>query len=768
MNYNKILFSIIFLILLVNPLSAQVRLDKTDSNGRGVIEGKVVDKSNYEPVIAANIIVLGLNQGAATDLDGNFSITGIPQGTYAIQISALGFTTDSRTDLFVSNVKPIDLTIELEPSAIQLSEVTIRPSLFKKETDAPVSTTIQSNEEIRRLPGGFEDVIRATALLPGVAQVNAGRNDLIVRGGAPSENLYLIDNVAIPNINHFGTQGTGGGPQSYVNLDFIEKTSFSTGGFGAKYGDRISSVLSIDLAEARKDRFGGKATISASQFGFDVEGPIWGDKGGAYFSARRSYLDFIFKAAGFSFVPEYWDFLLKTSYELSPKDKLSFFSISAIDEVKLFNDDADDKYGNSQVLAPSQYQNASGMTLQHYYGKGYINFTLSSVITNWDAEQNDSLLVPIFRNISTERELGFRTEIVHSPDKGKEYTFGLQLNSVSMEADLYLRPFQTDFGQTLQVNDLFEEQSFKVAGYGQYSRRFGFLTTTAGIRTDYFELTGDVVTAPRFSLSYPILAGTTLNTSIGRYYQTPSYLWLITNDSNKDLKYIGADQIVLGIDHNIRYDVRFTVEGYFKNYFNYPASTLRTYQVLSNAGGSFGGSEDEFATFGLDPLVSEGKGWSRGIEFSVQKKMAEHQHYGTASLTISETKFTALDGIERPSAFDQRMIFNIAWGFLFKRNVEVAGKFRMATGRPYTPYNSDGSRDLDNIYSERTDVLHSLDLRVDRFWSFENSTLITYLDIQNVYNNALPDVPRWNEREGKAEIREGIGILPSIGISLQF
>ena len=183
-------------------------------------------------------------------------------------------------------------------------------SFFRRTPEQAVSVQRLSFEEIRRSPGGFEDVVRAVAVFPGVAQVSAGRNDLIVRGGAPSENIYVVDNLEIPNINHFGTQGSGGGPLSYINLDFVRETSFSTGGFGARYGDRLSSVLTIDLREGRTDRLGGKATISATQFGLNLEGPI-GENGTFLVSARRSYLDLIFRASGFSFVPEYWDFFAR-------------------------------------------------------------------------------------------------------------------------------------------------------------------------------------------------------------------------------------------------------------------------------------------------------------------------------------------------------------------------------------------------------------------------------------------------------------------------
>ena len=262
----------------------------------GTITGKVINASTLQSIVDANIIVIGTSLGAASDLDGNFRIERVPVGTHSVQATVLGYQPLVITDIVVTTVKPVELSFNMIQAELELDEVTVTAGYFRDAPDKPVSTAVLSSEEIRRLPGGFEDVVRSISILPGVAQVSPGRNDLIIRGGAPSENLYLVDNIKIPNINHFGTQGAAGGAQSFINLDFVEDVRFSTGGFGSQYGDKLSSVLSIDLREGRHDRFGGKGTISATQFGLDLEGPL-GQKGSYFFSARRSYLDFIFKAS---------------------------------------------------------------------------------------------------------------------------------------------------------------------------------------------------------------------------------------------------------------------------------------------------------------------------------------------------------------------------------------------------------------------------------------------------------------------------------------
>ena len=337
---------------------------------RGEISGRVVDKITKEPLPGVNIIIIGKTVGAASDTDGNFSIKGLESGNYRLRISAIGYDTDVKTDVVVNNARPTNLFIELTQSVIELEGITVKSDYFSNNNNELNSVASFNYEEIRRSPGGFEDVIRALSVIPGVAQASPGRNDLVIRGGAPSENLYLVDGFIVPNINHFGNQGATGGPLSYINLVFVRQTTFSSGGFSAQYGDKLSSVLKIDLRDGRKDRLGGKGTISASQFGLNLEGPI--DKKGSFiFSLRRSYLDFIFNAAGFNFVPEYYDALTKFSYDIDNHNKISYLFIGAFDRVKFNNNNSDDLYENSRILGSNQNQYITGLSYRNLFHNGF-------------------------------------------------------------------------------------------------------------------------------------------------------------------------------------------------------------------------------------------------------------------------------------------------------------------------------------------------------------------------------------------------------------
>lgn len=739
-----------------------------DSMPRGIMTGRVLNALTREPMIGANVILVGTTTGAATDQNGTFRIENIPAGIYIVRASLIGFEAVVRTDVVVSPARPADVLFELVESAVELEEITVTGRFFAKTPDKVVSVQTQSYEEIRRLPGGFEDVVRAVSILPGVAQVEPGRNDLIVRGGAPSENLYVVDGLELSNINHFGTQGSGGGPLSYINLDFVSGTTFSTGGFGVRYGDKLSSVLTIDLREGRRDRLGGKATISATQFGLDAEGPV-SEAGSFLVSARRSYLDLIFRAAGFGFVPEYWDFLGKTTYHPGTADRVSVLGILALDNVRLFNDTPEKRYDNSRILASDHVQGVGSVSWQHLFKAGYFTLTGGVTYNQFRYQQNDSLLQPIFQNRSAEQEFSLRGEIVSLMGESTELSAGVQGRWLLFDGRLTLRPFWTNFGKHISVDARFDTTAVKLAAYVQIAQRFGNFRLIAGGRLDYFSLIDHpAAMSPRLSLSYALRPTTTVSASIGRYAQAPSLIWLAAVPSNRRLAHVKVDQFVVGVEEFLQSDVKMSLEAYRKNYRSYPASTVRPWLVLANTGAGFGGSEDGFSSFGLDPLVSEGTGWSQGMEVFVQKKYSETPWYGTVSISYGRTAFTALDGVERPGSFDQRWIVNLGGGYLLNHSWELSGKFRVATGRPYTPYNADGSQDASRFNSARIPANHSLDIRLDRRWMFERWTLVVYLDVQNVYNRPLRSVPRYDERTGTLDEAQSIGILPSIGVSAEF
>ncbi len=763
MKYTLHLLFLVF--LFVSRLGAQ---------NAGSIRGSVLDAVTKEPLVGANVIIIGSSYGAASNLDGVFNIQGVPPGVYSVRATVIGHKPQVSSDVEVAPGRETRLNFGLQPAVIDLEEVVVEADWFRENADAQVSAQTLSYEEIRRAPGGLEDVIRAVSVLPGVVQASAGRNDLIVRGGAPSENLYVVDNLEIPNINHFGTQGATGGPLSFINLDFVEDVTFATGGFGSRYGDKLSSVMNIQLRDGRRDRLGGKLTVSASQFGLNGEGPI-GESGSYLFSARRSYLDFIFKAAGFGFVPEYWDFIAKTTVAIDRDNEFSFLGIGALDNVRFFNDTEDQRFSNSRILGNSQNQYFTSFSWKRLLSGGFLTFSLGRTYVEYNFLQSDSLLAPVFRSDSKEGETSLRADGVFLLDRETELSFGGLGKLARVHGDFALTPtadaIQT--GPALQpLANLWDTTAFKGAMYAQVARTFFTrLRVTLGGRFDYFNLIDEpVAIAPRLSMRYELTNLTTLTLSGGRYHQAPSYIWLVSNPANAALKHVRVDQAVMGVEHLLRSDFKVRVEGYVKDYADYPASSVRPWLVLANTGAGFGGAEDGFSAFGLEQLVSEGVGMSSGVELLLQKRMSEVPVYGILSLSYNNTEYTALDGVSRAGLYDQRIIFNLSGGYRFDANWEASLKFRYGTGTPYTPFDASGEQLFATDFNtSRLPDFHSLDVRVDRRWFFSGWNLIAYIDIQNVYNRKNSQAYRWDPRNNVVERTGGsIGVLPTIGVSAEF
>jgi hypothetical protein len=497
-----------------------------------------------------------------------------------------------------------------------------------------------------------------------------------------------------------------------------------------------------------------------------------GSAGTFIFSARRSYLDLIFKAAGFSFVPEYWDFLGRGTYRIDRNNHVTILMIGAIDDVSFFDADADNRLKNSRILGTAQRQYAAGFSWRHLLGNGYTTVTLGRTFVRYNGLQRDSLLVPIFTNNSREGETSLRADMIMEAGRGTELSFGLQGRLVAFDTDLSLPHYVTTFGDTLTVKGApFATNGWKWGAYGQVAQKLlDRFQLTLGARADYFSLIDRKwAFSPRASITYQVSDLTSASISAGIYHQEPSYVWLASNPANSSLTAARATQYIVGVDHLLAADVKLRLEAFYKSYAEYPASVTRRYLVLANTGGGYGGSDENFASYGLDLLTSGGGGFSRGIEVLLQKKLSDIPAYGLMSLTFGQTRFAALDGIERPGAFDQSFILNLTGGYRFDERWEASAKFRFSSGQPYTPFNADGTQNVSMYNSERTKPAHSLDVRVDRRWNFSAWNLIAYLDLQNIYNNKFTGIVRWNARERRVETNEdGIGILPSIGISAEF
>ncbi|KAA3613051.1 MAG: TonB-dependent receptor [Calditrichaeota bacterium] len=755
----------------------------------GKIIGSVGDESTKEALFGANIVVLDESLGGSSAEDGTFIINDIPVGSYRIEVSFIGYVSQTFTDIIVRSSKPVTLKIELKPQNLESEAIVVSAGYFSEEKLTQSSVFNLQREEIRRFPGGFEDIVRTVTVLPGISINPAGgRNDLLVRGGGPSENLYIVNNIEVPNINHFNTQGSSSGSLSFINLDFVDDVKFSSGGFAARYGEKMSSILELNMSQGREDRFGGKALVSATQFGLNIEGPLL-QNGNYIFSARKSYLDLIFKAAGLPFIPVYTDYNLITNYQISPANSLSFLSLIAVDNVDRNLDNLENRTKNARLLDNQQNQFINGMNWRHLHQNGFSDVTLSATLFSYRFSQADNNSIEYFNSKADELEYAAKFQSFSKINSDLDLRFGLTAkllnnnNNTTFADSIFNRS-----GKRIAVNDLGINQKQIIDLWSQNYAAFvetnwnlnKNINLNLGLRINYYKvLEVPFYVAPRLGLKFQLNEKQSFKLNYGDYYQAPSNVWLI-NSKNKNLTALQNRMTILGWDYLVASDVRLTTELYYKKYSGLPVGILpgRTdYIVMSNTGSSYGGVEDDFQSFGFFDLKPEGTGQAYGFEILLQKKFSDVPIYGKASYSYGKSELKAFNRKTYPTRFDQRHIFNISGGYKIGSKWEVSGKFSYFSGIPYTPVyipskneTSPGSiQNLPEEYlSKRLDSGHHLDIRADRYFYFNNWTLIAFIDIQNVYNFKIPIRPQYDFWEDKIKTSSSLGILPSIGISAEF
>jgi hypothetical protein len=765
------LVSVASLTVIPKALASQ-----EDSSRTGILTGRIRNAVTGRVIPAATVILLGTDRSETTDGIGEFRFGTIPPGQYRLQVRAIGYRPFIRTDLRIGSGRPLRIEVSLEPLPFELETIEVQPNYFQEALLAPTASETLEAEQVRRAPGVQEDVVRAVALLPGVGVTSGGRNDLIVRGGAPFENLFLVDGLAVPNINHFGSQGSTGGPLSLINIQFVDQAQFSSGGFGVAYGDRTASLTSIRLREGNREKLSAIANLSATGFGLIAEGPI-GKRSSFLLGVRRSYLDLLFKLADFSFIPGYWDATAKMSYTIDARNRLSLTAIGAIDEVTFNNGTDEDREDNSRILAPDQKQYFAGLTWDHFLNQGRLTFTLGRTFTDFQTSQVAFTTPPqpLVENRSREGITSFRaafrlqasTRLSLAVGNLLEYADDLEYRirvagSVRTDQDFTPQPLSVDTSFTTLRNATYGELTYDL------SRR---LRTTLGARLQFNDYLAEAWRVdPRLGLAYGLSPASSLTLTLGRFHQSPSFIWLVGDPGNAErLVPIQSDQIIGGYRRLLRPDLKLQIEGFYRRYRDYPARIFRPEAVLAPTG--FEDATTDIP-FGLEPLTSAGTGSTYGAELLIQKRFSDTPWYGLLSTSLARAEFASLEGQPRTGQYDTRLIVTLGAGYRLNRSWEIGAKWRLASGLPTTPYFETGPNEgrLDfSRYNEgqRLPTFHALDVRVDRRWSFPGIQFEMYLDIQNLYNRKNVSGVRWNFNDQQVEANESIGILPTIGINLE-
>lgn len=730
----------------------------------GSIAGKVVDKTTREPLAGANIIVMDTQLGAAADVNGDFIVRNIESGSYNIEISMLGYKTLIKNRVVVKPGKSIFLQVELGQEPIQMSGIVVTPTFFEKTKDAVVSSRRMDFEEIITQPGGCYDVQRAVQALPAVVSGADQDNEIIVRGGNYGENLFVIDNIEIPNPNHFAWQGTGGGPINIINTDFVRQIDFMAGAFPAKYGNKASSVMDIKLRQGARDGLHAKFNIGMAGIGGSIEGPI---KNGSFLvSAHRSYLSLIKSSFGMTAVPHYYNIQGKFTYDLSPKHKLNTLGIYANDWIYIEDETTRPQMASDITIDAKSYQYTFGGSLVSLFKRGYSSFTLSRTLNYWNHYVTDTSEAQVYHNYATEVENTAKIDMVLRPFAKNEISLGVYLKNPEYDYDTWAKPetlfiYDPETGAIIDTTDYIygldvkkRESSWKHGGYVQYRNNLGrILTFTLGLRYDRFEYTGNAYFCPRAGVSIHLTKNTDFNLAYGKHSQTPDWYQLALDTANHYLKNKYTDQYVVGLEHLFAEDVKGTVEGYYKKYQDVPIQRAYTTSDPNDWDHVY---------------VNKGEGYAKGIEFFLQKKVKQNL-WGTLSYSYSIARMEDPrdSTIEFSWDFDYQHVFTLISGYRqefkglgwfenLKRKwwyniisiipivpgdeTECSFRWRYIGGKPYTsqtwhPEWKRWTLDEDQpINSTRMDAYKRFDLHIKRRWFFGKWSLMSYLEVENLFN----------------------------------
>lgn len=737
------------LLLLLNTylISAQ---------NSGQLSGRVVDRQTQLPIEGVTVLLENSLMGVATDSDGYFTINDVPTKTYNVTISHLGYQSQTIYNVIVKTFGTPPLQILLEESTNELDEVVILQSPFRTTIESPLSTQSFSAVEIETYPGGNNDITKVIQSMPGISPSIGGfRNDIIIRGGAPNESVYYLDGIEIPNINHFSTQGSAGGPVGMLNVSFIREVTLSSSAFGAAYDNPLSGVLSFEQREGNPNRFGGNFRLGASEAALTLEGPLFRKdkdkpaKTTLLFSVRRSYLQFLFELIGLPIRPDYWDYQWKINHEIDPYNTLIFLGLGTVDDFSVKAPDEFDAAQQAtidQVPIIQQKTITVGLSWKRKYKNGNGNM-VTSVSTNRlqnifsRYQDNTQKTGTIFKNDSYEQETKIRYQTLHYLNKWK----------VVGGANFQYSDYANDTRSLLYNLDYKTGIDFIKYGFFAKGERKFFnddLGISFGFRfdADTFSQGSRLIDnfSPRLSLTYNLTEDQSwkINASVGRYLKMPTYTMLgfqnlNGNFVNKSAKYTQSDHAVMGLEYSPGNAARITLEGFYKKYSQYPISLIDQVS-LANKGG-------DFEVLGNEAITSNGSGKSYGMEVLYQQKLAKN-FYGVFAYTYFHSQFTTSSGKYLPSVWDSRHLISFSGGYKLKRNWEISARWRFSGQTPYVPVDLDASLsaypeiilDYNQLGNAKLDPFNLADIRFDKKWNFKRYSFNFYFEIQNFLAQAVP------------------------------
>lgn len=732
-----------------------------------IIKGVVRDEASKVPLASATVVLLNGTLGTATDAEGNFRLTEVPIGRQSFRISYMGYEDRLVNDVIVTAGKEVTLNITLQEALRKLGEVTVT---YKKAADktrtnndmAQVSARAFNMDETKRYAGALGDPSRMAANFAGVVSGNDANNDIVVKGNSPMGMLWQLEGLNVPNPNHFGSQGSTGGPVSMLNNNNLDKSDFITSAFPAQYGNALAGVFDIKLREGNREKHEFMGQVGFNGFEAGAEGPIGKNKRTSYMLNYRYSTLGVFQAMGINFgtgaaLPLYQDVNYKVTTRIGQKGKLSLFGIAGNSSIDFWGKDVDttksnmydgDPFYNQQVKYSAT---ATGISYEHQLSaktstKLTVGYSTAAerVIGDSISTLDGSLIPSYFVKVKTGKLSGIWS-LMHKINAKNNIQAGILYDQTTF--DMIHTNREKDGSHRQYVN---QTGSFGLGqAYAQWKHRFNnSLSGVAGVHFQYLDIGGQTAVEPRMSLRYALNARHAVSVGYGLHHQAQNiYTYYLETQTpsgvqytNKDLGFTRSQHFVTTYDWNVTEHLRVRAEAYYQQISRVPVSIDASSFSALNAGAGFTGVVAE------DSLVNKGKGHNYGLELTVER-FFKHGYYFLVTGSLFNSRYQGSDGVERNTAFNAQHVLNVLAGKEFrvgKNGNVLALNLRLTSvgGRYLTPIDYDRSREKgeavyrDEIaFSDKQKDYFRADLRIAFRREYKRSTLEIAVDFQNVTNN---------------------------------
>ena len=753
------------------------------------LSGYIKEEGSLELLPGVTVYVPELKAGTVTNNYGFYSIT-LPAGQYTLITSSIGYETITQPLDLQANM---ELQLIIKESSTELEEVVItgeRPGMESEKT--PMSVMKISAAEVKNMPAllGENDVMKTLQLMPGVQSGSEGSSGINVRGGSPDQNLIILDDATVYNANHLF------GFFSVFNGDAIKSVEMIKGGFPARFGGRLSSVVKLDMKDGNKEKIEGNFKIGLISSSLLLEGPIKKDKTSFLISGRRTYADLLsmpFQPEDYKGGYHFSDLNLKVNHNFSAKDKLYLSSYLGRDKFY-----ARDTYGSDVYKTGLGWGNVTSTLRWNHQYSGKLFSNVSLIYSNYNFKVNSEEKYDGEKySLSYEsgiEDYSFKTDFDYYPTPAHTIRFGAlgTLHSFSPKA-LVIKDSQEGDSKVDQKYNSFESALYIEDDWG-ISPKFNVL---AGLRLSMFNYgsLNYIRPEPRITASWKAGNDIAVKASYAQMNQyvhllsnsgvgLPTDLWVSSTDRVLPQQ---SDQVALGIVKDFGHDYTLSVEGYYKKMNN----------VISyKEGASFLLLEDYESSQNVtwEDNITSGQGWAYGAEFLFRKHVGKFTGWLGYTLSWSQRQFDEINlGRKFDFKYDRRHDISVVGIYKPHERITLSGNWIFNTGMNFTlpkyetlspsdnflvsAWDNETSmqQNITEINNFRGQNYHRLDLGVQFHKEKNHGRVRTWtVSVYNLYNRKNPFFYFFeNEYNGvvdetKLKKVSIFTIIPSITYSLKF